>query len=182
MTNCPSGQGEALQVCPLCLPPHDAQPAGLFSEVCGSLSGHPLGTCSGEALTSHPANLPLGPAAAWLSHIHSSCDLYPGTLEGSFIDFIGDKKQVQWGSRGLLPPLSLPLPPLLLPPRLFSTSPQHLCRLLPAWLSLEPMMTGTGYEALFQRGSLRVWPRLLGPAPSLASVLWCQKALSGPGD
>ena len=111
-----------------------------------------------------------------------SCDLDPGTLEGSFIDFIGDKKQVQWGSRGLLPPLSLPLPPPLLPPRLFSTSPQHLCRLLPAWLSLEPMMTGTGYEALFQRGSLRVWPRLLSPAPSLARVLWCQKALSGPGD
>lgn len=35
------------------------------------------------------------------SHIHSCCDLYSGTLKGCFIVLqIGEKKQVQWGSRG----------------------------------------------------------------------------------
>lgn len=95
---------------------HDAQPAGLVSgDARGRLSGHPLetdasGTCLWKALA-----LPTlqagwrdlllrfqGTCFCVASHIHSCCNLYSGTLKGSFTDFIGERKQVQWGPRGLL--------------------------------------------------------------------------------
>lgn len=63
--------------------------------------------------------------------------------------------------------------PLFSVPSVFS---QHLWKLLPARLSLEPVMAGTGHQALLQRGRLRRCPGLL-TAASLVAVLWCQRAL-----
>lgn len=117
----PSGQGEALQRA-LCSPPSccSASWAVFRRRVGETCRASPGDGCLGHLRrgklwppTCQPAPETCcsglrEPASAWPSGFYSSCDLDSGTLEGSFTDFMGNKKSVRWGFVGLPPPLSLP--------------------------------------------------------------------------
>lgn len=135
----------------------------------------------GKLWPPHPVSQSGGPADQVSGNLHLrspatatvlvTCTQYPGR---KFCTFYRGEAGLGGGAKGLQRALATSHSPFSSASLSTSRDSQQ------PRLSLEPM-TGTGCQALLQRGCLRVLSSLLILVAFLAIVLWCQQVLSRPG-